>query len=141
MLKIQFVILLLLKGVLVYAQLPQKKIDSVRHQEKEVFYAVDKTAEFPGGFAKFYNFVQKTLKYPSDAKKEGIEGKVFVQFVIDSTGFIRQETIVVTKGLFKSCDEEAIRIITKSPKWIPAYSSHFRKNVPQKYQLPIAFKR
>src|SRR5688572_21986055 len=61
-------------------------------------YVVDKPAEFPGGISRFYGkYISKNLKYPKDAKKLGIEGKVYVEFVVEDTGEIRQESVRVIK--------------------------------------------
>ncbi len=75
-------------------------------------------ASFPGGMEKFYTYVINTIRMPRDDR--GINGKVYVQFVIDSTGIILSEDIRVIKSLSKSCDAEAIRLIKNSPRWIPA---------------------
>ena len=107
----------------------------------ERLYVIDKAAEFPGGMAKFYGtFISKNIKYPKDAKKSGIEGKVYVEFVIESTGEIRKESVRVIKGIYPSCDNEAVRVIKKSPRWIPGFSSELNKNVAQRFVTPIIFK-
>jgi protein TonB len=102
---------------------------------------VDVAPEFPGGIIKFFDYINKNLKYPKDARKEGIEGKVMIEFVVDSTGAIRPGTVNIVKGLSKSCDDEAIRLIKESPKWIPGRVSAANKNVAVKMVMPINFKR
>ncbi len=92
-------------------------------------------ASFPGGMENFYKYVINTIRMPRDAI--GISGKVFVEFVIDSTGHILPEDIRVIKSLSKSCDKEAVRIIRGSPSWIPAREND--KPVRQKMVLPISF--
>lgn len=107
----------------------------------EKFYVVDKSAEFPGGMGKFYgNYISKNIKYPKDAKKQGVEGKVYVEFVIEATGKIRKESVLVSQGIYPSCDDEAIRLIKECPDWKPGFSSELNKNVPQKFVVPIIFK-
>jgi periplasmic protein TonB len=107
----------------------------------EKFYVVDKSAQFPGGMAKFYeNYISKNLKYPKDAKELMIEGKVHVEFVIESTGEIRQESVRAVRGIHSSCDDEAVRLIQQSPRWTPAFSTELGKNVAQKFVVPIIFK-
>ncbi len=68
-----------------------------------------------GGYAAFYKFLSKNLRYPTQAKRMGIEGKVFMQFVIDKDGSITDAQVI--KGIGAGCDEEALRAINKHPKW------------------------
>ena len=118
-----------------------ESVDSVKEESKEVFYQIDKIPEFPGGMGEFYKYLFKNIKYPKDAKKQGIKGKVFVQFVIDSTGYVIKDEVRIHESLFKSCDEEAIRLIQECPKWIPGFSNKLNKNVPVRMIIPIAFNR
>ena len=107
----------------------------------EIWYDVDVLPSFPGGMAKFFDYINKNLKYPKDAKKERIEGRVMIEFVVDSTGGIRPGTIKILDGLLKSCDDEAIRLISESPLWIPGRVTELNKNVPVRMVIPIRFKR
>ena len=84
----------------------------------------------------FYEFVQKKLKYPSQARRMGIEGKVFVQFVVDKAGNITEVTTV--RGIGAGCDEEAVRVIKDSPQWKPGKQRG--KSVKVRMILPITFK-
>jgi periplasmic protein TonB len=129
-------------GQFCYSQtIEQKAIgDTTKRETKEIFYKVDKIAEFPGGMGKLYEYLAKNIKYPKDARKQGIEGKVFIEFVIDSTGVIRQNEVKIKKGIFESCDSEAIRLIKECPAWKPAYVSELRKSVPMRMVIPITFK-
>lgn len=90
----------------------------------------------PEGRAQFYEYISKHLRYPKAAQQSGIEGKVFVQFVIDNDGSITE--VKVIKGLGFGLDEEAIRIIQKAPKWTPAKQRG--KPVRVRMALPIMFK-
>ena len=110
-------------------------------ESEEIWRIVDVPPSFPGGIRKFYEHIGKNLKYPEDAKKAGIEGKVMVEFVIDSTGVIRPGSVNILKSLYKSCDEEAIRVISESPPWIPGRITARNKNVPVRTVLPINFKQ
>jgi protein TonB len=128
--------------ILAYGQTEEKKATGQSTPPaEEIWYEVDVSPSFPGGFAKFYAYLNSNLKYPKDAKKKGIEGKVMVEFVVDSTGLIRPETVNAVQGIFKSCDDEAIRLITKSPQWVPGRVTQLNKNVPVKIVLPVIFKR
>ncbi len=98
-----------------------------------------KPAEFPKGMGAFYKFIGNKMRYPKDAKKANIKGKVFVQFVIDTTGMIKKESVQVVGSLCESCDQEAIRVIQKSPRWIPAIDLEKSKKMEIRYTLPIYF--
>jgi protein TonB len=110
--------------------------------EKEVveeivdFAEVD--ASFPGGTAAFYKHVgnQQNGKYPAQARRMGIEGKVFVKFVVNKDGSIQDVTVI--KGIGAGCDELAAKVIQESPTWKPAK----QRGVPvrKRMVIPIYFK-
>jgi len=102
----------------------------------KVFTFVEQSAEPVGGLEAFYKWVGKTLKYPAAARRMGLEGKVFVKFVIEPTGVISNVEIV--KGFNGECDKEAQRVLSIAPKWKPGRQSG--RAVRQAYTLPIAFK-
>jgi protein TonB len=80
--------------------------------------------------------VSDKMKYPAQARRMGVEGKVFVQFVIGKDGAISD--VKVLKGIGAGCDEEAIRVVQSSPSWNPGKQRG--KAVKQRYTLPIIFK-
>lgn len=81
----------------------------------EVFTVVEEMAEFKGGNAAFAKFLQKNVKYPPQARRMGVEGKVFVQFIVGKDGNLSD--IKILKGLGAGCDKESIRVMKKSPPW------------------------
>ena len=83
----------------------------------EIFTVVEQQPTPEGGMAAFYKYVSKNLKYPAQARRMGIDGKVFVQFIVDKDGTITSVTAV--KGIGAGCDEEAARVIGGAPKWKP----------------------
>ena len=101
----------------------------------EVFTIVEQQPGFPGGMGAFYQYVQKKMKYPSQARRMGIEGKVFVQFVVGKDGTITE--VKVIRGIGAGCDEEAIRVLQNSPKWAPGKQRG--KPVKVRIVLPITF--
>ena len=109
--------------------------------EEEQWEVVDDQPDFPGGMEAFFQYIRKNQKYPEEAKQDKVEGKVFVSFVIDSTGRVRKESVKVIKGIGHGCDEEAIRLIKNSPKWNPGRVSKQDKAVPVRMVMPITFKR
>ena len=84
---------------------------------EEVFTIVEDQPEFPGGMAAFYKFVGDNMDYPSQARRMGIEGRVYVQFVVDKDGSVTEVTAV--KGIGAGCDEEAERVLRTAPKFKP----------------------
>lgn len=91
--------------------------------------------EFIGGMAAWAKFVQRNLRYPADALDRGIQGKVYISFVIEKDGSIGDVTVL--KGIGGGCDEEAVRVIKSSPKWKPARQGN--ETVRVRYNMPIGF--
>ncbi|MEM9338840.1 MAG: energy transducer TonB [Bacteroidota bacterium] len=102
----------------------------------EIFTIVEEPAGFPGGIKAFYQYLSKSIKYPRQATRMGIEGRVFVQFVVEKDGSLTD--IRVVKGIGAGCDEEAIRVLKSSPKWKPGKQRG--RAVKQKIVQPISFK-
>ncbi|MDN4164697.1 energy transducer TonB [Cytophagales bacterium LB-30] len=102
----------------------------------QIFQIVEDPAGFPGGQGEFNKFLSKNLKYPSQAQRMGIEGVVYVQFVVDKDGTLTD--IKVAKGIGAGLDEEAIRVLKQSPKWKPGKQRG--RAVRQSMIIPIRFK-
>lgn len=102
----------------------------------EIFQIVENPASFKGGIGAFYQYVQKNMKYPSQAQRMGLEGKVFVEFVVGKDGKITD--VRVLRGIGAGCDEEAIRVLKNSPAWQPGKQRG--RAVRQRMVLPITFK-
>lgn len=83
----------------------------------KIFDVVETKPEPEGGFEGFYSYISKNLKYPQRAKKIGVEGKVYVQFIVDTTGELVDFKII--KGIGAGCDEEVLRVMGNAPKWKP----------------------
>jgi protein TonB len=103
---------------------------------EEIFTIVEDQPEPKGGMAAFYEYVSKNLKYPAQARRMGIEGKVFVEFVVDKDGSITN--VKAIKGIGAGCDEEAKRVISEAPKWSPGKQRG--RPVKVRMILPITFK-
>lgn len=108
----------------------------VEEKEDEVFLIVEDQPEPPGGMAEFYKQIGKTLEYPKQARRMGIEGRVFVQFVVDKDGSLGD--IKVVKGIGSGCDEAAVEALKKMPKWKPGKQRG--RPVKVRMSLPIMFK-
>ncbi|WP_338763235.1 energy transducer TonB [Bernardetia sp. ABR2-2B] len=103
---------------------------------EELFYIVEEPAIFEGGMDAFYKYVAKNINYPKQAKRQGIEGKVFLQFVVDKDGSVT--AIKVAKGVGFGLDEEAKRVLSECPKWKPARQRG--QIVKVRMSIPIMFK-
>jgi protein TonB len=108
----------------------------VEEEKDEVFLIVEDQPTPEGGMPAFYKYVADNLKYPKQASRMGVEGRVFVQFVVDKDGGLND--IKVLKGIGAGCDEEAMRVIKESPKWKPGKQRG--RPVKVKMSLPIQFK-
>lgn len=102
----------------------------------EIFDIVEDQPEFPGGISAFYGYVGKNMKYPKQARRMGIEGKVYVQFVVDKDGTVTDVRAV--KGIGAGCDEEAERVLKSSPKFKPGKQRG--RPVKVRMMMPIIFK-
>ncbi len=103
---------------------------------EEIYNIVDAMPEFPGGVEAMNKWLSQNIKYPADAQEKKIEGRVICQFVVSSTGKIKDVTVI--KSVEKSLDNEAIRVISAMPDWKPGTQKG--KTVAVKYLLPIKFK-
>ncbi len=111
------------------------KIDDTDNKD-EIYAIVDEPAKFPNGMEGLMDFLKKNLQYPEKAKKEKVDGKVFVQMVIEKDGSVTD--VKVIKGLEKSVDEEALRVIKLSPNWRPGKNNGII--VRSRFVIPIYFK-
>lgn len=112
----------------------QKTVVSQTNQK--VFDAVEQMPEYPGGMQAMMEFLQTNMKYPEDAAKQKVEGRVMVQFVVETDGSITD--VHVAKQVFPSLDAEAIRVVQAMPKWTPGMDKG--RVVRVKYNLPIVFR-
>ena len=108
----------------------------VAKKNQKVFDIVEQMPEYPGGQAALFEFISKNVKYPDDAVKKKVEGKVFVTFVVDTDGKITDVSLM--RKVFPSLDAEAIRVISAMPNWIPGKQKG--QVVRVKYTVPIMFR-
>lgn len=113
---------------------PKVEAGPVENPDK-VFEFVEQVPAFPGGNDALFAYLQKNIKYPPIARENGIEGKVFLSFVVDKSGQIRD--IKVKRGIGGGCDEEAVRVVRNMPSWKPGKQNGKEVNVM--FTLPIKF--
>lgn len=104
---------------------------------EEIYNSIEIEAypEFDGGMKEWYKFIQKNLRYPANALENEKQGKVFVSFVVERDGSISD--VKVMRGVGYGMDEEASRVIKKSPKWKPGKQAG--KPVRVRFNMPISF--
>jgi TonB family protein len=117
------------------AALENQKITS-DSSSSEVYDKVDVMPEPSGGMNEYIAYLSKEIKYPEKAKKEGIEGKVLIEFIVDKAGTIGN--VKVLQGFNDDCDKEAQRVVSSSGPWKPGIKDG--KPVSVKMVMPISFK-
>ena len=115
---------------------PVEEVVKVENNEEAIFTVVEQQAEFPGGFEAMGKFLAKNMKYPAQARRMGVEGSVFVSFVIDKNGNISEPQVI--KGISAECDKEAVRVVGLMPPWKPGKQNG--KPVKCRFVLPIKFR-
>lgn len=103
--------------------------------DAEVFVIVEDMPEFPGGELALRKWIANNIKYPVIAAENGIQGKVYVQFVVDRDGSVSNARIA--RGVDPSLDQEALRVVNNLPKWKPGMQRG--KPVRVSYTVPINF--
>lgn len=116
-----------------YAPIAQKAEEEV--VEMEIFTVVESMPSFPGGDAARMKFLQENIKYPQMARESGIQGTVYVTFVVEPSGSVSD--VRVLRGIGGGCDEEAIRVIKSMPKW--EAGKQRGKSVRVQFNMPIKF--
>lgn len=110
--------------------------NSEEKNNREPFSFVEIMPEYIGGEDALMQYLQNNIKYPEYAKNNKIGGTVQVEFVVNEDGTISNEKVV--KGIKGGCDEEALRVIKKMPRWKPGKENG--KPVSVYYTIPIVFK-
>jgi len=124
--------LLILFFLGIYFQTLAQNESRAPHTEKGVEEPEDTTlfaytGEMPkfqgGGDDVFANYIQKNIVYPTDAKEKGIQGKVYIQYIIEKDGSVSNVIVVPGRSLYPSLDQAAIDVIKNSPKWKPGQNN------------------
>ena len=105
-------------------------------QNDTIYHHTQTPAEYRGGMEAFYRGIAKTVKYPAAARRSGVEGRVYVKFIVNEQGVLTNATVI--KGIGSGCDTEALMACLEQKNWQPARY----KNKPVKMQmvLPITFR-
>ncbi len=112
---------------------PEEEEEDV--QQQQIFMVVEKMPSFPGGMGALMTYLATHIKYPELAKESGIQGRVFINFVVEPNGSI--DHVKVLRGIGGGCDEEAVRVVKNMPKWNPGKQRG--KPVRVSFNLPVKF--
>ncbi len=107
-----------------------------KQDENGVYLVPDKMPEFPGGNGALMKYLAENIRYPEKAQKEGIQGRVIVQFVVDKTGKIINPKAI--RNVSPELDAEAVRVVSTMPTWKPGGEKG--ENVDVRFTLPIQFR-
>lgn len=108
----------------------------VEEEENKIFTVVEQQPEFEGGYEAMMNFIRKNMRYPASARRMGVDGTVYVSFVVSKDGSISE--VKTIRGISADCDAEAMRVVSMMPPWKPGKQNG--KPVFVRFVLPIKFK-
>ena len=124
------------KETTVIAEVAIKEVVIEEEKDDQIFDVVETQPNPPGGMSGWNKYLSNNLKYPTQARRMGVEGTVIVVFVINTDGSIQD--VEVLRGIGGGCDEEAVKVVTNAPKWEPGKQRG--KPVRTRMRLPIRFK-
>lgn len=104
-------------------------------EDDAIFVVAENAPEFPGGEDSLYAYIARNIVYPEAAKKEKIEGRVFVTFIVEKDGQV--SSVKLLRDIGGGCGEEAIRVLKSMPKWKPG--TQRGKPVRVQFNLPVSF--
>ncbi len=127
------------------AKLEAERIERVKREAEKkmiednndrIFEVIDENAQFPGGDDECNKWLSEHIKYPAGAKEQGIQGRVFMTFVVEKDGTLSD--IKVMRSPDPSLSQEAIRVVKEMPKWISGKNGG--KDVRSRFNLPVMFR-
>jgi protein TonB len=125
------------EAVVVSEEVAVEKVEVIEVEEaKPVFTIVEEMPSFPGGESERNKFLADNIVYPQQATENGIQGTVYISFVVDSKGNVTD--VKILRGIGGGCDEEALRVVKLMPKWHPGKQNG--KQVRVLFNMPIYFK-
>ena len=118
-----------------HAQKKQKDSVVVIDDPNRIYVQVEQYPTFPGGLTKFADYLKSNLKYPDQARNEGVQGVVLLTCIVEKDGSFTD--VKVVRRIGNGCDEEACRLIKNSAKWNPARQNG--EAVRVYYTIPVRF--
>ena len=104
-------------------------------EKKKVYDFIEQMPEYPGGTKKLYDYLYANIEYPRMARDNGVEGTVYLKFIVDEKGEVSD--VQLLRGIGAGCDEEAMRVVRNMPNWTPGKQNGAPAAVW--YKLPIKF--
>lgn len=125
------------ENLLTKTEISETPIQDVKteKQDEKIFVVVENQPQYPGGKDAQIKFLATNIKYPQEARKAGIQGMVYVTYVVEKDGSITDVRFL--RGIGGGCDEEAVRVIKAMPSWIPG--TQRGEAVRVQFNLPIRF--
>jgi TonB family C-terminal domain len=114
---------------------PIETVKEIAQEDEPVFQAVEQMPSFPGGQDEMMKYLSKNTQYPQTAAENGIQGTVFVQFVVDKNGRITD--VKVIRGVDPELDKEAVRVAKSMPAWLPGKQNGEAVRVA--FTMPVKF--
>jgi len=114
---------------------PVQKTVATQADTGRIFRVVEKMPEYPGGVKALIHYLANHIKYPAEARKAKVQGRVFIQFIVEKDGSISH--VRVLKGIGHGCDKESVAVVKNMPRWIPGYQHG--KAVRVSFNLPVKF--
>lgn len=124
-----------IKGTSEGTDIAEVKKTAVVEEEEKPLIVVEQNPEFTGGYEAMQKFLRDKIQYPTLAQESGIQGTVFISFVVSRTGKI--SNVKVLRGIGGGCDEEAVRVVNLMPNWVPGRQNG--QAVPVQFQIPVKF--
>jgi protein TonB len=130
-------ILLTLIALLLLFAAKAQKADTLKGLAADtlIFTKVEKEPAFPGGMDKFYRFFGHTFRYPAKSKEANIQGKVIIHMVVEKDGSLTHFKVI--KSVSEDLDQEALRVMSLCPKWVPGTQNG--QVVRVYYDIPLNF--
>lgn len=110
-------------------------VEKGQQREDSVWTVVQELPKYPGGTEAMFKFLIANINYPEQAKKDTVEGRVFVNFIVEPDGQVTN--VNVLRGIGSGCDEEAVRVVEMMPAWTPGYEEG--EPVRVSFNIPIRF--
>lgn len=101
-----------------------------------LFSVVEVMPQYPGGQIAMLKYIMENIKYPEQAMKKGIQGRVVVSFIVEKDG--RVSNVRLLRSVESSLDKEAVRVVKSMPKWSPGKQNG--KPVRVRFNVPVMFK-
>ncbi len=121
--------------ILGVGKIDHKAVPEIVHGEK-IYSVVEEQAHPLDGITEFYNQLSTNMKYPQQARKLGVEGRVFIEFMVDENGELSDFKVI--RGIGAGCDEEAMRVIRLLPNWKPGMQDGVA--VKSRFNVAVVFK-